>query len=376
MRVLHVINSLGGSGGAEHGLVREITRFEPDVEQLVVRLFGRSHLAGTLVEAGIPTVSLDLEARRAARNWTTAARRLVTEIRRFRPDVVHTSLFTANLAGQLAARRTRTPVLSTLTQSGDVALIRSYQPGAASWRAAALRAVATRVGRGPRIRYRALTEHTAVTNAAALGVPTARIRVIPRGVDTSRTYRPPAAPPPRPLVVNVGRQTAQKGHEHLVDAFERVAIRFPEAELWILGRKGERSEVLAARIAASVAGERIRLLGYRPDALDLVAAADVFAFPSLMEGLGTAVLEAMAAGVPVVAFDIPPVREITDDGRVAVLVPVGDGDALAEAILHLLADDVERTRLVRAARDHVTSTFAIDGIARRVQAYLEEVAAS
>jgi hypothetical protein len=157
MRVLHVINTLGGSGGAENGLVREITRFDPDVDQLVLRLFARNDLESVVTDHGIEVAALGLDGSAASRNWPLGAKRVRTWIRRFAPDVVHTSLFSANLVGQIAARSVRAPVLSTFTQSGDVELVRSYQPGASSRAATALRSIADRAARSPLVRFRALT---------------------------------------------------------------------------------------------------------------------------------------------------------------------------------------------------------------------------
>lgn len=378
MRVLHVINTLGGSGGAENGLVREITRFDASVDQMVVRLFSRNDLETRLTSQDIAVETLGLQGGADSRNWPVAAGRLRTWIRKYRPDVIHTSLFTANLAGQVAGRTTRVPVLSTFTQSGDVELVRSYQPGAASRGAAVLRAIATRVARSDRVRFRALTKDAAATNLRELRVPEYRARVIPRGVETSLPSPDPSVrrsfgvPPGAPLVVNIGRQAAQKGQEYLLDAFEFLCQQEPTAHLVILGREGDATNTIRARIAASPVGDRVHTLGFRSDARAILLDADVFMFSSLMEGLGTAVLEAMAAQIPVVAFDIPPVREITDGGRVAHLVPVGDGVAFGKTAAAVLeGSESDRAGL---AYEWIRAQYDIDGVAASLQAYLETVA--
>lgn len=378
MRVLHVINTLGGSGGAENGLVREITRFGPDVDQMVIRLFARDDLDAGLTRHGIEVSGLGLEGGADYRNWPVAALRLRSRILRYRPDVVHTSLFTANMAGQAAGRLTRVPVLSTFTQSGDVGLVRSYQPGAASRTASALRAVSNRIARSKLVRFRALTTDAAVTNLSELRVPASRVRVIPRGVETAPVAPDPEVrerlglPPKSRLVVNIGRQAAQKGQRFLLEAFDLLAHDEPNAHLIVLGREGDASDELRTQLAACTARDRVHFLGFRPDARSVLRAADVFLFSSLMEGLGTAVLEAMAAQVPVVAFDIPPVNEITDSGRVAHLVPVGDAGALGKAALAVLrGDEPDRAGL---AFEWVEAHYDIDHIASSLRGYLETVA--
>ena len=133
-----------------------------------------------------------------------------------------------------------------------------------------------------------------------------------------------------PVIVTVGRQEYQKGQTHLIAAFERVAREYPEALLLLAGRRGYESGAIDAAIARSSFGDRIRSLGHRDDLPDVLAACDVFAFPSLYEGLGGAVIEAMALGLPVVSSDLPAVREVVEDGASAPARSprrqVGDGE--------------------------------------------------
>src|SRR5690606_19621042 len=104
LRVAHVIDSLAGSGGAENRLVDEAVALAGRFDQIVVRLFEQDQLDERLADAGIEVVPLGFRAARAARTWPLAARRVRAILRPWRPDVVHTSLVTGNLVGQLAAR--------------------------------------------------------------------------------------------------------------------------------------------------------------------------------------------------------------------------------------------------------------------------------
>jgi len=170
VKVLHVINSLGGSGGAEHGLVREVTRFGDGVDQKVVRLFSKDHLDADLEEAGIEVIALGLDSDRAGWKLPAAVSRLLSVARGERPDVIHSSLFTANLVAQVAGRLRGTPILSTFTLSGSEDLLRRFQPGAASRRAAMLREIAAYAARGKGVWFRALTMDALATNCELLGV--------------------------------------------------------------------------------------------------------------------------------------------------------------------------------------------------------------
>jgi glycosyltransferase involved in cell wall biosynthesis len=377
MRVLHVIDSLSASGGAEHGMVREIVRFSSSVEQRLVRLFANDALEEEVLSAGIEVDSLGLDASRAGRNWPTAVTRLGESIRRFEPDVVHSSLFSGNTVAQLAGRRAGIPVLSTFTLSGDVDLLRRFQPGADSWRASVLRTVAGYAARSPHVWFRALTEDTRSTNARLLRISPDRVTVVPRGLPSVQNAVEPKTrgelglPEDVPVLLNVGRQTAQKGHVALVEVFEKVRAARP-CHLVILGREGDTSEDLGRAIAESGHSEDITVIAYTPDVAHFLAQASVFVFPSYMEGLGTAVIEALTAGVPVVAFDIPPVREATGDGRYGRLVPVDDVTGMADAVMRVL-DDPRPARSSEAAvwaRDN----YAIDSVATRVETLLEQVA--
>lgn len=378
MRVLHVVDSLAGSGGAEHGLVREISRFSPSVEQRVVRLFERNELEPELTAAGIDVVPLGFKAGNGSRSFPVAALKLLPIIKQYKPDVVHTTLFIGNLVGQLAARAAGVPVLSSFVLSGDLALLKATQPGAASRKAAMVRAAAGKAARMSNARYRALTEDSKVTNCHLLGVPLDRVEVIPRGVpDTLGPIKGRAElglPEDGPLVVNLGRVAAQKGQVHLLRAFVSVLAEHPDARLVIVGRPGDAQQRVVDEAHTLGISDRVILYGYTPDARHILANGSVFAFSSLMEGLGTSVLEAMMVGVPVVAFDIPPIREATDDGSAARLVPLGDESALAQGILDGLNGSLAET--ARRGRQWVAGRGNIDEVAARLEALLASVAAS
>jgi|FLYL01.1.fsa_nt_gi glycosyltransferase involved in cell wall biosynthesis len=323
-------------------MVREICAFPSEVDQHLVRLYESSDLEPQLRTAGIGVTWLGLRSSWGAYGWPVGVARLVREIRRFRPDVIHSSLFAANLVAQTAATLCRRPILSTFVLSGEETLLESYQPRADTRRARILRKVASFPAKNPRVHFRAITEDAAVTNARLLGVSRDRIAVIPRGVilpdldGPLPTRAELGLPAEGPIILNVARLARQKGQVHLVRAFVSVLERVPEARLVIVGRPGDAAHDVEEEISSLGLGEAVTLVGYRSDVEPYLRHASVFAFPSLMEGLGTSVLEAMAAGLPVVAFDIPPVREVTGEGAVARLVPPGDETRLADEICSLL----------------------------------------
>jgi glycosyltransferase involved in cell wall biosynthesis len=176
--------------------------------------------------------------------------------------------------------------------------------------------------------------------------------VVPLGIDLDRfdTARP-TLEKWRPLVGNVARLAPQKDHRTLIEAIRLV----PEVELVIVG-DGELREELE-RLAQ---GLPVRFLGARGDVPELLASFDVFALPSLYEGLCLAVLEAQAAGVPVVATPVGGIRETVVDGETGVLVPTHDPGALAAAIRRLLDDRPAAEAMAAEAKRRVRERFSVE----------------
>jgi glycosyltransferase involved in cell wall biosynthesis len=151
------------------------------------------------------------------------------------------------------------------------------------------------------------------------------------------------------VVLFVGRLAPEKGCRHLVEAMGAVCTVVPGAVALLAGEGPDRAslDALARRTTAS---NRIRFLGARDDVGDLLAAADVVCLPSLREGLSLALLEARAAGRPIVATDVAGNRAALEAGTTALLVSPGDSAALAEALITLLSDPRRAAAIGRAAR--------------------------
>jgi glycosyltransferase involved in cell wall biosynthesis len=182
-----------------------------------------------------------------------------------------------------------------------------------------------------------------------IGVPPERIATIPNGIrprgcgpGRARARRMLGLSPDQPVVLTVGRLMVQKGHRHLVDAVPELAARFPDLAVVILG-SGYLQARLADQAAALGVGDRVHLLGHRTDARMLLDAADVFVLPSRQEAMPLAAIEAMDAGLPVVATKVLGTAEVVVDGQTGTLVPAGDPAALARALGELL-DDPERAQ--------------------------------
>lgn len=193
----------------------------------------------------------------------------------------------------------------------------------------------------------ATCQATADDVAELTGVPRERIVVAPLGrrLPAATGKRPPID---GPYLLYVGAITPRKGLGTLAIALQRLGSRIPP--LLVVGPDGVRAVAVRAQVASLGLGDRLRFLGRVPDdeLATLLHHATLLCHPSEAEGFGIPVLEAMGAGTPVIAGDIPSVREIGGDA--VVLVPPRDADALAAAIEALVTDPAERTRLQAAGR--------------------------
>jgi glycosyltransferase involved in cell wall biosynthesis len=288
---------------------------------------------------------------------------LVALIRRERPAILHANSSKAGVLGRMAALPARTPV-RIFTVHG--------------WAFKAHTGLASRLYRwADRLMAPATTVTICVTETerrAGLAAGTcsaARTVVIPNAVDVA------TAPRARhdgavPRIVAVGRLAPPKDPITLVRALARLpGGRFSAL---IVGDGPERGAVAAELTARGLTGA-VELAGARRDVPELLARSDVFALASLSEGGPISILEAMAAGLPVVASDVGGVGDIVVPGETGLLVPAADPDALASALARLLADPELRRRLGAAGRERARERFDLPALrAAHLELYARELA--
>ena len=153
----------------------------------------------------------------------------------------------------------------------------------------------------------------------------------------------------RPTIVCTANFSAEKGHEVLIDAFATVAQRIPDSRLVLLGHGAEMAAV-ESQVGELGLTERVQFAGFQDSIWPLLARAHVFALPSNYESLGIAVLEGMAAGLPVVATAVGGVTELVQPGVTGELVPPGDPAAMAAALAAVLGDPDTAMRMGNAGR--------------------------
>jgi glycosyltransferase involved in cell wall biosynthesis len=323
IRVLQIVTSLV-VGGAERLVVAAASGLPSSEYDIRICCFSeRGPLATEAAERGIQVWCLDAfpSLRRPAALW-----RLYRIIRAFAPDIVHTHLQAPNLYGRLVAIVSRVPVVVASEHNVYGTKARRYV-----W---VERVLATRT-----TALIAVTEQVRRFLSQQLGIDPSRILTIENGIApaspsparVAEWRRRLALPSERPVLATVASLTPKKGHTFLIDAFAQLRARDFAGELLLAGDGPERA-ALEAKAAALGVADRIHFLGVVRHIADVLALCDVFVLPSLVEGLPLALLEAMAAGKPVVATAVGGVPDVVSTGTNGVLVEPGSAGALAAAL--------------------------------------------
>ena len=372
LHVVHVIDSLV-SGGAESSLaVMAPELVARGVRLDVIALKQRPGVRPALVAGGAGVTELDGDRS----TWWRSVARI---IRAQRPDLVHTTLFEADLAGRIAARLAHTPVVSTLANESYGAEHRKEYPGRRV-RLVGAQVADIATARLTR-RLHAVSNRVADVMASRLRYPRSRIDVIPRGRDEKALGRRSeerrerarlqlGIDPSVPLVLAIARQEHAKGLDVLIDTLAPVRHQFPTARYVVAGRAANASDSLHARLRGTDEASAFTFLGARTDVAELLCAADVFVLPSRREGLPGALLEAMALECPAVVSDLPQIREVVDEST-ALLVPPDAVAALETAIRASLADPAAAQQRALVARERFVEHFTIEPVVERMIEFYE-----
>jgi glycosyltransferase involved in cell wall biosynthesis len=371
-RVLHLIESLG-RGGAETVLAATLCEMDRDRHAATVAyLGGATDLRETIDGLGCEVIDLGL--------WRPDDPRGVAAVRRLLAahavDLVHAHLFFPGLYAKLAGWWAGVPVVCSLHNLMYEPEIRIDNPRLAPWKQAAQRIADRLTDRLARPQLVAVSEAVRESALARLGVEPARVVTIPDGIDT-KAFTPASADEraaarrglglalDAEVVTIVGRLVALKGHASLLEAVGRLRATHPRVRLLVVGR-GPLEADLRAHTARLGLTEVASFLGARGDVPRVLAASDVLAAPSLSEGFGLAVVEAMAAGVSCVAARTGGLAEIVEHDASGLLVPPRDALALADALGRLLGDAALRRRLGERGRAVVEARYDVRDTARRL----------
>jgi glycosyltransferase involved in cell wall biosynthesis len=379
LRVLRVITRLVVSGPATHVVLADRGLRDRGWETLLVHGTVEPDEAEIDVDAldiptlRVPTLRRAIRPVRDARSLTTLARL----IRRYRPDVIHTHQSKAGLIGRSAALLADPGARRVHTFHGTIfgGYFGSRTTGAFIRAERFLGHRTDRVVALSGTQRDELLEHRIA--------PPGRISVVPLGLDLDRfggldraaARRALGMAPDAQHVVWLGRLAPIKRVDRLLDAFARVHRRLPGAHLTIVGDGGLRPELEAQARATGIAAA-VTFAGWSTEAASWYAAADVVVLTSDSEGTPLTLIEAAAAGRPVVSTAVGGVSDIVEDGRTGSLVPVDDTTALAERMIELLGDPDRAAAFGAAGRAAVGRFGAerlVDDLDRLYRSLLEKV---
>jgi len=388
--IVHLIEALG-SGGAERLLYTNLKRLDRSrFQSEVITVFpNATHWKEPIQELGVNVTSLDCQN---LRDLPRGVRRLRRLLQSSRPDLIHTHLWAANVIGRVAGRLSRTPVISSIHNP-------DHEPDV--WEdGAAVHPLKRRLARWMDRwtadfgcdRLVAVSEYVRRSAHRRLGFPLEQIDLLYNPIDVDQFQSiAPGAPRERQklieelglpegsvILLNVARVSPQKGLLYAIRALPAVREKYPEAHLVSVGATVDQrwlSHLKAEAAGLGVAGHT-HFLGARRDIPDLLRGCDLFVFPSLYEGLGISLIEAMASGCACVASQTGPIPEVIRRGIDGWLVPPAEPQALADAVCLLLADEEKRERLGAAAAASVLARFHPETAARKLEGIYESALGS
>ncbi len=362
-RIIHLIQSLG-NGGCENMLLRTLPLVS-DFEHLVLTLKEPGELAPKFMSVGIPVESIN------TRHLLSPAgiRRLRARVQEKNTDIIITYLFHADLLGRLALNgATHAPIvpfLRTTFNHPRYAIARIFE-----WLSKSLVR-----------RYLANSEAVKDFYVQHIGVAAENITVIPNGIDTG--YFDQLTPDPELratlsigpdnfVITCVANLHPNKGHEFLLKAFEALWPDFPHLRLLLVG-DGEERRNIETMIAPFRSKDAIRLLGRRSDVPAILKLSHLFVLPTLFEGQSNAILEAMAAGVPIITTDIPENRACIEHETTGLLVPAENVSRLSEAIKQLITDPVAAQAIMMQAKTTIKDRHGLLSIVQDWNDFLHSV---
>lgn len=384
IHVAHVIEALG-PGGAERLLYTNLKHLDSSrFRNTVITIFSRANHWREPIEAlGVDVVSLNC---RGTRDLPSAVNALQKWLRQNRPDVIHTHLWAANVVGRIAGRLAGIPVISSAHNPDYEPEARDDGSDVSSRKRNLARAIDRWTGQFGSRRMIAVSDYVRQSTHRHLRYPIERIDLLYNPIDaesfTNYTGRSReqalqelGIPADSFVLLNVARISPQKGQLYAVRALPLIAKKYPNVHLILTGATTD-SQCLAQvqeEIRSLGVADKVHILGARTDIPDLLHACDIFVFPSLYEGLGIALIEAMAAGCTCIATQTGPLAEVVTDGVDGMLVPPRDEKQLAATVCDLIADPARRKSLASAARKSALERFDPQTAAKRLMEIYESL---
>lgn len=377
-KILHIIQSLE-NGGCENMLLRILPILSDTFEHRIITLKNPGQLALQFEEKNIPVSTVhqkNIFDRRGYRN-------LLSETKEFSPDIVLTYLFHADMIGRLFLQ----PTLSLRAKRGNPVPIIPFLRTTYNHPKYQIARLFEKATRNLVPCYLANSEAVKNFYISEIGVPAEKITVIPNGIDTD--FFDSIVPDPNLrkslnispsdfVIISVANLHPNKGHRSLLEAFEQLHLNNNKAittikpcslKLLIVGDGTERKN-LEQQIASYHSKENILFLGRRTDVPELLTISDCFVLPTLFEGMSNAIMEAMAAGLPVITTNIPENRILILHEKNGILTKIADTKEIAQSISLLKKDAKKRSGLAHNARQSIHDNFSIKNTVKQWKKFL------
>ena len=369
IRAAIMIDSLQ-TGGAQKLVAAFVTSaglYGVDPVVISLRRGGSPAILNTIRSAGVQLITLPSSSLFSLGRF----RWLVKFLQDSKIDIVHTHLLYANILGSMAARLAKVPVVCTLHSTRLEKGRRQHRllsriENFCLWNFAdRILAVGEKVAAVHRRNYPGRT-----VNVISNGIPKPKF---PSAQERERLRREITGDGSSSVVITVGRFTGAKGYEDMIEAFHILRERAPNPKLMMVG-SGPNVETIKSQIEDLDLEQSVILTGEREDVPRLLALSDVFASSSHREGLPLAVLEAMMAGLPVVATSVGDIPNVVTK-ETGVVVPPHHPELLAEALEDLLKNPQKRQAMGQAAYRRAMNEFSMDAWMKKHLALYREVLA-
>lgn len=314
MRVLHILNDIRKIGNGIVNVAIDLACLQAQAGYEVSVISGGGEYETLLAQYQVK--HFQLNQTRTWHNLARAASQYRAIVRQVQPDIVHAHMMT----GAVLAR-----ALRLWSQYGLVTTVHNEFQESAKFMGLADRVIAVSQAVSRSMQQR--------------GIPTRKLRVVTNGtLESPRVNALPNCSPARlhrPAITTVAGMNSRKGIAELIAAFEQIAVDCPEAHLYLVGHGPQKAQFQAQADQTSVS-DRIHFEGFQPDPRAYLLSTDVFVLASHREPFGLAISEAREVGCAIVASRVDGIPEVLEHGRAGVLVPPGDSQALATAIVELL----------------------------------------
>ncbi|MDR7127727.1 glycosyltransferase involved in cell wall biosynthesis [Algoriphagus sp. 4150] len=365
MKILFIQDTLANAG-TEKSMLQLLPLFSEESDCKVVYLYAGHDLREEYLSAGISLEFLDL---RGKYDFFNALRKLNELVRKDQPDIMVSSLMRANLLTRAISKINDIPLVGTLVNDSYNSFRIQENKGNGFWKFRVFWMLDRWTSNIP---VHWISNATCLVNShnKTLGISSSKVSVVYRG--RSITDEMKRRPVNSLKFVTYGRLLERKGFLDILEAVALVKQKFPFISMDIFG-EGPLENILKERIVKLKLQDNVALKGVVIDPQVRLKDYGVFVFPSHYEGFSGALVEAMMAGIPIIASDIPMNLEAVKDQESALVFPVKNIQSLAEKMIHAIEHPEEMAKLGAKAREVAMERFDIEKIAKEYEAVLHKV---